>query len=96
MLAQGPSFWQNPKGSLDQLAYLLSKAYRKAALSSYLGSEVLGCCGTCLESQSSASPRTQPYLWAPGQVWPADLRGLACLIARAMDTGFLLLCAFCL
>ena len=60
MLAHGPSFGRNPRGSPDFLVYPVPKAYRQAALSWYLGSEVLACRTLSLESQSSASLRMQP------------------------------------
>ena len=45
MLAHSPFFGRNLRGSPDFLAHPVPKAYRQAALSWYLGSEVLGSLG---------------------------------------------------
>ena len=78
---------RNPRGSPDFLAYPVPKACMHAC-SWYWGSEVLGCRTLCLESQSSAGLRMQPYPRSPDLVWPGHLHGRGCLSARAMDTGF--------
>ena len=49
---------------------------------------MLGCHKLRLETLSSARLRMQPYPRSPGHVWPGHLHGMACLSARAMDTGF--------
>ena len=46
-----------------------------------------GCRTLCLESQSSAGLRMQPYPWTLDLVWLGHLHGTGCLSARAMDTG---------
>ena len=59
-----------------------------SGIARYFGSEVLGCRALRLESKSSAGLGMQPYLRAPGHVWPGHMYGTGCLSARAMDTGF--------
>ena len=46
------------------------------------------CRTLCLESQSSAGLRMQPYPRSPDLVWPGHLHGTGCLSARAVGTGF--------
>ena len=46
---------------------------------------MLGCRTLCLESQSSAVLKMQPYPGSPDLVWPGHLHGTGCLSARAMD-----------
>ena len=85
MIAHIPSFWRNPRGSSDFLAYPVPKACMHALGT---GSQVLGCRTLRLESQSGAGLKMQLYPWAPDLVWPGHLHGTGCLSARAMVPGF--------
>ena len=48
----------------------------------------LGVGTLCLESQSSAGLRMQPYARSPDLLWPGQLHGTGCLTARALEAGF--------
>ena len=86
MLAHVPSFWRNPRGSLDFVAYAVPQACMHV-----LGTGVPRCLGV---ARSASSPkaasglRMQPYPRSPGHVWPGHLHGASCLSAQTMDTGF--------
>ena len=96
MLAHGPIFGWNPKGSPDFLAYPVPKPYPQAALCWYWGSEVLGCSTLRLDSLSSAALKMQPYPRFPGHVWPGHLPGACFLSSWVMSagcpTGWFLVC----
>ena len=94
MLAHVPFFWQNPRGSLDLLAYPVRKACQRRGL----GTGLPRCLGV---APSASSPKAAQALGCSLTPWIRISFGRVNCMAQAASVpglwtlGFLLLCGAC-